>query len=98
MRFNPPVQLIDLYRYLIANNKIEDIHHYNETNMNIDTNKTLQLIKSGEEGWEENVPDEVIKMIKDRCLFGFPCVVIPGVPGPAHAKENQEVAIESDDV
>jgi hypothetical protein len=98
MRFNPPMHLIDLYRYLIANNKIEDIHHYNETNMNIDTNQTLELIRKGEEGWEENVPDEVIKMIKDRCLFGFPCVVIPGVPGPAHAKENQGVAVETDDV
>jgi len=78
MRFTPPMHLIDLYRYLIANNKIEDIHHYNDRNLAINTDRTLQLIKQGEEGWEENVPDEVIKMIKDRCLFGFPCVVIPG--------------------
>jgi hypothetical protein len=31
----------------------------------------------GEEGWEEHVPAEVVTFIKDRCLFGFPCVVIP---------------------
>ena len=85
------MHLIDLYRYLIANNKIEDIHHYNETNLTINTNKTLALIRQGEDGWEENVPDEVIKMIKDRCLFGFPCVVVPGVKGPAKSIEIEEV-------
>lgn len=98
MRFNRPMHLIDLYRYLIANNKIEDIHHYNETNLSINTNKSLELIRKGEEGWEENVPDEVIKMIKDRCLFGFPCVVIPEVLVLAYSKEAQEIAVESYDV
>lgn len=93
MRFNPPMHLIDLYRYLIANNKIEDIHHYNETNLNINTNKTLELIKQGEDGWEENVPDEVIKMIKDRCLFGFPCVVVPGVDGSPKSVDNKQLTI-----
>ena len=98
MRFNLPMHLIDLYRYLIANNKIEDIHHYNETNLSINTNKSLELIRKGEEGWEENVTDEVIKMIKDRCLFGFPCVVILEVLVLAYSKEVQEIAVESDDV
>jgi hypothetical protein len=97
MRFNPPMHLIDLYRYLIANNKIEDIHHYNETNLTINTNKSLELIRKGEEGWEENVPDEVIKMIKDRCLFGFPCVVIPGIVVPTQSKEAIEIVLENDD-
>ncbi|MCA0363951.1 MAG: TonB-dependent receptor [Bacteroidetes bacterium] len=77
MRFNPPTHLFDLFRYLIANNKIEDIFHYNQANLNIQTDNMLDLIQKGEVGWEENVPAEVVKMIKDRCLFGFPCVVIP---------------------
>lgn len=77
MRFNPPTHLFDLFRYLIANNKIEDIFHYNQANLNIQTDNMLDLIQKGELGWEENVPTEVVKMIKDRCLFGFPCVVIP---------------------
>ncbi len=89
MRFTPPIHLLDLYRYLIANNKIEDIHHYNEKNLTINTDKTLELIKQGEEGWEENVPDEVIKMIKDRCLFGFPCVVVPGMSKQDMATEEK---------
>lgn len=77
MRFTPEVQLIDLYRYLIANHKIEDIHHYNEQNLHVNTDNMLELIKQGELGWEENVPNEVVKMIQDKCLFGFPCVVVP---------------------
>ena len=77
LRFNPPHLLVDLYRYLIANNKIEDIRHYKESNLQIDTDKVLQMIKQGEEGWEEHVPPEVATMIKERCLFGFACEIIP---------------------
>jgi hypothetical protein len=73
LRFYPPPHLIDLYRYLIANNKIEDIHHYNENNLHVQTDKVLQLIKQGAEGWEEFVPPEVAIMIKERCLFGYAC-------------------------
>lgn len=73
LKFNPPPHLMDLYRYLIANNKIEDIRHYNENNLHVETDKVLQLIKQGVSGWEEFVPAEVATMIKDRCLFGYAC-------------------------
>ena len=75
LRFIPPAHLIDLYRYLIANNKIEDIRHYNENNLQVDTDRVLELIKQGPGGWEDYVPVEVAAMIKDRCLFGYPCEV-----------------------
>jgi len=77
LKFHPPAHLIDLYRYLITNNKIEDISHYNEKNLSIQTDKVLELIKEGAPGWEEYVPAEVAAMIKDRCLFGYACVVEP---------------------
>jgi hypothetical protein len=77
LRFYPPPHLIDLYRYLIANNKIEDIRNYNENNLHVQTDIVLQLIKQGVEGWEQYVPVEVAAMIKERCLFGFPCAVDP---------------------
>ena len=77
LRFHPPAHLIDLYRYLIANNKIEDIRHYNEKNLHVQTDKVLQLIKQGAEGWEEYVPAEVAAMIKERRLFGFSGETIP---------------------
>ncbi len=75
LRFHPPAHLIDLYRYLIANNKIEDIRHYNESNLHVETDKVLELIKQGADGWEEYVPAEVAAMIKERCLFGYPCEI-----------------------
>jgi hypothetical protein len=76
-QFNPPPHLVDLYRYLIANNKIEDIQDYKDSNLQIQTDKVLQMIKQGAEGWEEYVPAEVAAMIKDRCLFGYACEVKP---------------------
>jgi hypothetical protein len=78
LRFYPPPHLIDLYRYLIANNKIEDIRHYNESNLNAHTDKLLQMIKDASDGWEQFVPPEVATMIKERCLFGYPCAILPG--------------------
>ena len=77
LRFSPPPHLVDLYRYLISNNKIEDIRHYHEKNLNLQTDKILKLIKEGAEGWEEFVPAEVAALIKERCLFGYPCAVEP---------------------
>src|SRR6187399_105228 len=76
-KFQLSPHLIDLYRYLIANDKIEDILDYNKSNLNIQTDKVLELIKAGAPGWEEYVPDEVSEMIKNRCLFGYPCEVKP---------------------
>jgi hypothetical protein len=80
LRFYPPAHLIDLYRYLIANNKIEDIRHYNENNLGVHTDIVLNLIQQGAEGWEKYVPAEVATMIKERCLFGYACEVEPVVP------------------
>src|SRR6201985_2130582 len=88
LRFYPPPHLIDLYRYLIANNKIEDISHYNEKNLHVQTDKVLDLIKHGEPGWEEFVPAEVATMIKDRCLFGYACEVEPGKEDMAATGEH----------
>lgn len=71
LNFSLPAHLIDLYQYLIANDKIEDIRHYNERNLHVQTDRVLQLIKQGAEGWEEFVPAEVAAMIKERRLFGY---------------------------
>ncbi len=80
LRFNPPPHLVDLYRYLIANDKIEDIRHYEERNLQIQTDKVLQMIKNDDNGWEQYVPAEVAAMIKERCLFGFVCEPKPVTP------------------
>ncbi|RYE26318.1 MAG: TonB-dependent receptor [Sphingobacteriaceae bacterium] len=69
--FSLPKHLIDLYEYLVANNKIEDVQDYNVSNLQIQTDRILKQIKQGAEGWEEFVPAEVAEMIKERCLFGY---------------------------
>lgn len=81
LRFAPPPQLIDLFRYLIANDKIEDILHFDESNLQIQTDAVLQQIKHGVVGWESHVPAEVAAMIKERRLFGY-------TPEPDMAKHN----------
>jgi len=91
LRFYPPPHLIDLYRYLIANNKIEDIRHYNESNLHVQTDIVLQLIKQGVEGWEEFVPAEVAAMIKDRCLFGYHCPIEPAKEDTAKTGDDTTV-------
>lgn len=81
LRFAPPPQLIDLFRYLIANDKIEDILHFDESNLQIQTDAVLQQIKHGVVGWESHVPAEVAAMIKERHLFGY-------TPEPDMVKHN----------
>ncbi|MBS1528286.1 MAG: TonB-dependent receptor, partial [Bacteroidetes bacterium] len=92
LRFYPPPHLIDLYRYLIANNKIEDISHYNEKNLHVQTDNVLKLIKEGAKDWEELVPPEVASIIKERCLFGYPCEVKPEKEGSPEAIATQKLS------
>lgn len=71
-KFSPPPHLIDLFEYLIANDKIEDIQNYNVNNLQVQTDKVLELVKANAAGWEEYVPEKVAALIKERSLFGFP--------------------------
>lgn len=73
--FELPTHLQPLFTYLTCNDKIEDIRDYDEENLKISTDRILEQIKRGETGWEKSVPESVVNMIKDKCLFGFPCVV-----------------------
>ena len=74
-QFQLPPMLEPLYDYLKRNDKIEDITDFNEQNLHISTDRVLEMIQAGEDGWEEMVPANVVKRIKDKCLFGFPCEV-----------------------
>jgi hypothetical protein len=73
--FEVPDNLKPLYQYLVINDKIEDIRNYKVEHMRWTTDQVLAMVKSGEPGWEELVPASVAEIIKDKCLFGFPCVV-----------------------
>ncbi|HNP17799.1 MAG TPA: TonB-dependent receptor [Fulvivirga sp.] len=62
-----------LFTYLIANNKLENIQGANKDYLNIISDKVLALIKEGKDGWEKQIPRQVVKAIKENCLFGYPC-------------------------
>jgi hypothetical protein len=74
-QFELPPTLEPLFQFLKRNDKIEDITDYNEANLNISTDRVLEMIQAGEDGWETMVPPAVAKRIKDNCLFGYPCEV-----------------------
>ncbi len=70
----PPTQ-VDLFEYLIANNKLEDITDYDESLLSVTSDEVLAMIKSGQDGWEDKVPELAVNIIKEKCLFGYPCAV-----------------------
>jgi hypothetical protein len=66
-----PVNLRSLFRYLIENNKLEDIKDANVSNLHIISDNVLAMIKKGDGGWEKFVPRKVQEAIKDHNLFDY---------------------------
>ncbi len=60
-----------LFKYLVDNNKIENITKVKEEHLHIISDLVLKMIKEGEEGWEEMVPLEVAEAIKRDVLFDY---------------------------
>lgn len=66
-----PVNLRSLFRYLVENNKLEDIRDANVNNLHIISDNVLAMIRKGDEGWEKFVPRKVQEAIKDHNLFDY---------------------------
>lgn len=67
-----PDKLKSLFRYLMENNKMEDIRNANVSNLHIISDNVLAMIKRGEAGWEKFVPSKVEEAIKEHGLFDYP--------------------------
>jgi hypothetical protein len=67
-----PPHLKNLFRYLMDNNKMEDISDANVNNLHIISDNVLAMIKKGETGWEKFVPHKVEEAIKEHGLFDYP--------------------------
>jgi hypothetical protein len=80
-----PPNLKSLFRYLMDNNKLEDINDANTKNLNIISDNVLAMIKKGEPGWEKFVPHKVEEAIKQHGLFDY----------PQSQNEQQQVSIAS---
>ncbi|AZI20770.1 TonB-dependent receptor [Chryseobacterium taklimakanense] len=61
----------ELYKYFIANRRIVDIVDYNPDFSEIYSREVLAKIAKHETGWENQVPEGVAEMIKERRLFGY---------------------------
>jgi len=67
-----PNNLKSLFRFVMDNNKLEDIHDANTHNLNIISDNVLAMIRKGEQGWEKFVPHKVAEAIKEQGLFDYP--------------------------
>lgn len=67
-----PPNMKSLFRYLMENNKLEDVEDPNVDNLHIISDNVLAMIKKGEAGWEELVPHKVESAIKEKGLFDYP--------------------------
>lgn len=67
-----PPNLKNLFRFLMDNNKLEEIHGANVRNLHIISDNVLSMIKKGEQGWERYVPHKVEEAIKELGLFDYP--------------------------
>jgi hypothetical protein len=67
-----PVSVKNLFRYLMDNNKLEDIDDANIGNLHIISDNVLAMIRKGEIGWEKFVPHKVEEAIKEHGLFDYP--------------------------
>lgn len=66
-----PENLKQLFRYLMDNNKLEDVRNANVRNLHIISDNVLAMIKKGEPGWEKFVPFKVQEAIKEHGLFDY---------------------------
>lgn len=67
-----PPHLKNLFRYLMDNNKMEDVKNANVKNLHIISDHVLAMIRKGEPGWEQYVPGKVQEAIKKDGLFDYP--------------------------
>lgn len=67
-----PEKVAPLLEYAKLNDKLVKIDDANVENLNIISDDVLEMIRSGEEGWEKYVPKKVASAIKENCLFDYP--------------------------
>jgi hypothetical protein len=59
------------YDYLVGQGVIEQIEEYNHEYLHIFSPDVLKKISTGEDGWEQLVPEVVAEKIKNQKLFGY---------------------------
>jgi len=70
--FQPADHLKHLFQHFVSNNQIDDLKSAKTENLNIYSDKVLEMIKAGESGWEDMVPNRVAEAIKKEHYFSYP--------------------------
>lgn len=60
-----------LYKYLLDSKQIVPVYAFNKDILHIYPFNVLQDIQENKAGWESNVPDVLVEMIKEKGLFGY---------------------------
>lgn len=68
-----PEEIKFLYKHLLEQKQIVNIEQFDRDILHIYSKDVLKKIRSDQEGWEHMVSDRVRAMIKEKCLFNFPC-------------------------
>ncbi len=66
-----PLNLRSLFRYLLDNNKLEDVKDADTEHLSIISDNVLDMIHNNETGWETYVPRRAEEVIKEHGLFGY---------------------------
>jgi hypothetical protein len=61
-----------LYQHLLDSGQIDDKKGYNADILHIFSKDVLEMLQTDDDNWFEMVPEKVGKLIKEKCLFGFP--------------------------
>ncbi|WP_296637446.1 TonB-dependent receptor [Polaribacter sp.] len=61
----------ELYKFFKNNGKVLDIQDFDKKILDIFSRTVLKMIKNGEDGWEQMLPEGISEIIKQKKLFGY---------------------------
>ena len=65
-----------LYRHFLDNQQVKDLEFFHPDFVKVRTKEVTDGIKQGGTEWEKMVPRPVAKLIKEKCMLGYPCEAI----------------------
>jgi len=61
----------ELYKFFKNNGRVLDIKNFDKDILDIFSRTVLKMIRDGENGWEEMLPEGISETIKQKRLFGY---------------------------
>lgn len=81
-------ELSKLYGHLVDRGCILQLNNYDPACLKIFSREVLDLIKDGDNRWEQMVPAEIAETIKRRCFFGYKKSAESPAPAPERRYDN----------